>query len=203
MAKFKSFFLFVSVFFLVGCALLQPQSPIGEIEVTRIVTQIVTQLVVVQETVIVPEITVPVISVVTPTPIPFDAAVIEAENQVFEFWDAFMQGDFETLVALSPPPFYLSDETLFTVESIREAYGDPGAPITNSIQVEVIFSGTISEGKSLGFITEEDTYLHSILVGDEDIAVIVFITVEDYPPEGTLYLFRRLEDRVEMAGFTG
>ena len=121
----------------------------------------------------------------------------EAEKVTARWVEAWQAGDVTTLVELSIPPFFLDNEILISVSDVRSKY-QVGAqePKGGQFTIDRIMSGSIAEYKRLGYVNTNDRLLSRMQLSDDALVVILIVS-----GEGIGFYFRRLGDRVEMAGF--
>lgn len=127
----------------------------------------------------------------------------EAEKVTAQWFESWQRGDVDVLVKLSSVPFFLDNEILISVSDVRDRYQ---ALVQNKkgvgkFRVDNIKSGTIAEYKRLGYVTTSDRLLSHMQLTDDDIVVLLAVSTNNLEGEGIGFYFRRLGDKVEMAGF--
>ena len=126
-----------------------------------------------------------------------DAAKRLAEKKASEWFTAVKQGDGQTLVRLSAPPFYFDSEVLASSEDIAAKYQNMlSKPRGNDFRIDTMKSGEVGEFKKHGWITANDRIYANLSIKDDDMAVGLGIK-----GEGVLLVFRRAGPNLELAGF--
>jgi len=137
-----------------------------------------------------------------PSGLPADEARREAEKITTQWVEARLTGDVKTLVKLSSLPFFLDGEILISDDDKWARYQaiaqEKGA---GRFSVDRIMSGSIAEYKRLGYVTVNDPLLSRMQLTEDDLVVILIVSTETLKEERIWFYYRRLGDRIEMAGF--
>jgi hypothetical protein len=136
----------------------------------------------------------------TPPPAKIDTeqALKLAEKKTADWITAFNNGDKETLLNLSEPPFYLGDELLLNKADIEKKYGTilPRNP-ERRVKITGMRAYTIADLKKTKLVdASAEKWLNAQNLRDEDIGVVAMMR-----PDAVTFYFRRLDQDVQMAGF--
>lgn len=133
----------------------------------------------------------------------FSDAQRQAEEITRRWFKAYQSADIDTLVRLSPPPFYNNDTILTTVADVRERYqalATKGVMKELTKDLSILHIESRSVGDQKNFVSVNDKRLSEMEVSDDDLVVLMSLSIEGREQEATAIYFRRLSDRVEMAG---
>lgn len=133
-----------------------------------------------------------------------EGAKREAEKLTAEWLEAMEAGNVDVLVRLSRPPFFFGNDRLISESDVSIRYlamlerkGDRERPGEHQM-----IAVTIGEWKDMGYIDwARDIMLKRMGLNEDDIAVILKAGTETAEGEGKVFYFRRVDERVEMAGF--
>lgn len=134
-----------------------------------------------------------------PEPYPPDeeADLIKAEKLTGDWLAAFQNQDVDALVQLADTPFFFDQEILMSANQVRESYlllFEGGNP--EPFKITSLKAKTIYDLKNEGYDVNQDRIISSLRLNDDDIAVIVMVE-----QEGIMFVFRRVNDDIRMAGF--
>ena len=136
-----------------------------------------------------------------PTQLTLAEAQREAEKITARWVEAWQAGDVETLVELSSPPFFLDNEILISPSDVRAKYQPAAQEGGKRFSIDRMMSGSIEEYQRLGYVKTNDRLLSRVQLAPDDLVVILIVSTETLSEEGIGFYFRRLGNRVEMAGF--
>jgi hypothetical protein len=137
-----------------------------------------------------------------------ESAKKQAEQMAREWLVAFVQHDVDTLVRLSKPPVFLRTKILTSPSEIRAWYTEfvdnLGFP-PGRVRFTEVGVGTLDEYRALGYISAGDRLLLEMPLRGNDLYVPVRLQsstrTDGEDADGLGLYFRRVNDRVEFAGF--
>ena len=134
-----------------------------------------------------------------PAALTTDQALRLAEKKTANWWAALSKKDVDTLVKLSPAPFYFDQGILLDESQVKAKYAEifSGQAPSPEMKIDKILAYTIGDlRKTKPEYLTNDRVMNAMKLSDDDIAVVVM-----YGGEGTIHFFRRSPRDVEMAGF--
>ena len=121
----------------------------------------------------------------------------KAEKLTEDWLASFQNRDIDTLVKLADTPFFFDQKILVSASQVRESYLSAfGEGSPEHFKITSLKAKTIYDLKNEGYDINQDRIISSLRLNDDDITVLVMVE-----QEGIMFVFRRVDDDIRMAGF--